>query len=322
MSTATSSGTPRVGILQSVDYLRHYSKRRHPENPDRLKACSQGLRGAGIFHHLTEISPRRAELDDLQMVHAYEHCVYLRELAESGGGMVDADTYVCDASYEVACMAAGGVMAVVDALAGREVSRAMAMLRPPGHHASAGQAMGFCLFNNVALAARYAQIQRGFGKVLIVDWDAHHGNGTQEIFWKDPTVGYFSVHQYPFYPGTGAAGETGEGPGEGFTVNVPLLAGSGDEQFMAAFEEGLVPLWKRLNPDLVLVSAGFDAHVRDPLAGLNVTSRGFGRLARFVLGQAGEVPVAFALEGGYDLQALSESIAEMAKACLEIPSHD
>jgi acetoin utilization deacetylase AcuC-like enzyme len=312
--------TQASGLLYSSEYLRHYSKQRHPENPERLKAIVQALKGSGLAKEFQTIYPRRATLDDLQLVHTSEHCAFVRETSENGGGMADPDTYIGEGSFEVACHAAGGLFAAVDAMGRGEVQRVLALARPPGHHATPSRAMGFCLFNNVALAARYAQ-RKGFKKILIVDWDVHHGNGTQEIFYEDPTVGYFSVHQFPFYPGSGARDEAGRGAGEGYTANVPLLAGCGDAEYLAALADDLPPLWERVDPAMVFVSAGFDAHVRDPLAGMRVTTEGFGRMASMVLRRAGEIPVLFTLEGGYDLNALGESVVAVANAILgESPS--
>lgn len=306
----------RAGLIYSPEYLRHYSRTKHPENPDRVKSIVAALKEANLVKAFDTVHPRRAEMEDLQLVHTYEHCVYVRELAASGGGMADADTYVNESSFEAACYAAGGMFAAVDAMKRGEIRRALALVRPPGHHATANRAMGFCLFNNAALAARYAQ-QRGYHKVLIADWDVHHGNGTQEIFYDDPSVGYFSVHQFPFFPGTGSRDETGRGAGEGFTVNVPLLSGCGDAEFLTALADDLMGLWNKLNPDLVVVSAGFDAHVRDPLAGMRVTTEGYAKMTELILRRAENRPVLFTLEGGYDLTALGESVTAVAHAIVE-----
>ena len=221
------------------------------------------------------------------------------------------DTPICEASYAVATEAAGGVLAAIDAVMAGEVRNAFCAVRPPGHHATTDKAMGFCLLNNVAIAARYIQKQKKLPKVLIVDWDVHHGNGTQDIFYEDPRVFYFSVHRYPFYPGTGGADQQGAGEGQGLTLNVPLPAGSGDRDFEQAFTEKLVPAARQFRPDFVLISAGFDAHQNDPLGGMRVTAEGYGKLTRIVKQIAEENchgRLVSVLEGGYNLDGLAASV--------------
>jgi acetoin utilization deacetylase AcuC-like enzyme len=243
-------------------------------------------------------------------VHTPEHIALVRMTAEHGGGMIDADTYVTPDSYAVARRAVGSTVHIVDHLMRGPAKRGMSLLRPPGHHATASQPMGFCLFNNVAVAARAANV-----RTLILDWDVHHGNGTQDIFYSDATVGYFSVHQSPLYPGSGSRAETGEGAGLGYTLNCPTHAGSGDNEWLAAVDEALGAFYDRVAPQLVIVSAGFDAHARDPLASCEVTTAGYAQCAAKVLERAGATPVLFALEGGYDTAALSESVVAVARAC-------
>ena len=223
---------------------------------------------------------------------------------------IDPDTYVTESSVDAARLAAGSLVALVDGLVDGPVPRGVALLRPPGHHARPGQAMGFCLLNNVAVAAAHARA-RGLGKVAVVDWDVHHGNGTQEAFWRDPSVLYISTHQHPFYPGTGAAADRGEGEGTGFTVNVPLAAGGGDAVYASAFERVVLPVLEAYAPDLVLVSAGFDASLRDPLAQMEVSSGAFGWMARGLARLADATAkgrIALVLEGGYDLMALEAGL--------------
>jgi acetoin utilization deacetylase AcuC-like enzyme len=252
------------------------------------------------------------------MVHSPEHITALRELWAKGERFAGSpDTPVCESSYEVALMAAGGVLAAVDAVMAGKVRNAFCAVRPPGHHATRNKAMGFCLLNNVAIAARYVQKKYKLPKVLIVDWDVHHGNGTQDIFYEDPSVLYFSVHQYPFYPGSGRADERGAGQGTGRTLNVPLSAGSGDAELERAFLEKLLPAARQFQPNFVLVSAGFDAHEDDPLGGLRVTTEQFKRLTEIVRQIAAEHSrgrLVSVLEGGYDLEGLAASVETHVRA--------
>jgi acetoin utilization deacetylase AcuC-like enzyme len=249
-------------------------------------------------------------MDDLARVH---DPAYLESLDELRGqsGHIDSDTYVAPRSVEAAHFAAGGAVSLVDKLIDSDVPRGVALLRPPGHHARPGQAMGFCLINNIAVAAAHA-VARGLERVLVVDWDVHHGNGTQEMFWRSPNVLYMSLHQFPFYPGTGAAGETGEGDGRGFTLNVPLSGGSGDDVYRAAFDQALLPVAAEFAPELVLVSAGFDASIRDPLAQMRLGSSAFGWMGqalRRVADTSAKGRIALVLEGGYDLVGLESGLA-------------
>jgi acetoin utilization deacetylase AcuC-like enzyme len=252
----------------------------HPESPRRLRVL---LDAVGAW---TDAVPATAE--QIERCHTREHVSVVRELA--GPGWLDGDTPVSETSYEAALLAAGGAIQAA-------ASGGFALVRPPGHHALADRAMGFCLFNNAAVAARAAQAELGLGRVAIVDWDVHHGNGTQAIFWDDPTVLYVSLHEWPFYPGTGAPGEGNE-----TTVNVPLRAGSGNEEYLRAFEEVVEPAVRGFEPDLLIVSAGFDAHADDPLASMQMTGHGFRQLARRCRGLAPRV--AAVLEGGYNLDTL------------------
>jgi acetoin utilization deacetylase AcuC-like enzyme len=250
---------------------------------------------------------------ELSVVHAVHSAPYVEGIAEvcaAGGGPLDIDTIVSEGSYRAALHAAGGAAALVDALLGGDGPRFGASLhRPPGHHALPARAMGFCLFNNVAVAARRALDRWDAERVLILDWDVHHGNGTNDIFHRDPDVLYVSIHEAPLYPGTGPAGDAGSGPGEGYTVNLPVPAGSGDAAWCSLVDHVVVALGLEYRPGLVLISAGFDAHVRDPLAGCRVTREGYAQMAASMRGLADEldVPVGVVLEGGYDLEALAES---------------
>ncbi len=309
-----------AAVVTDPAYLTHATGPHHPERPERLRAIEAVLRRSGLWERVAQRAPEPADEEYLGGIHTRAYIALVREVAGSGGGALDADTPVSPASYDVARLAAGGARTAVDAVVRGEAGVAMALVRPPGHHAEPGRGMGFCLFNNVALAARYARDVHGTGRVLILDWDVHHGNGTQEAFYRDPTVVLCSIHQEHWYPGTGAMDEMGAGPGEGATVNIPLPAGIGDGGYAHIWEEVVLPLVRAVAPGLVLVSAGYDAHHADPLAGMRVTARGFGRLARLLRDAVGTTPVAAALEGGYDLNGLAYSVAATLEALSGIPA--
>ena len=301
-----------TGFVYDDIYLRHKTSSGHPERPERLEAIVTRLQTAGLLETLTRIKPRSAEEKWLTAVHSAEHIATLRELHAEGNRYAGTrDTPISESSYEVAIQAAGGVLAAVDSVMKGDVQNAFCAVRPPGHHATRDKAMGFCLLNNVVIAARYVQKKHNLPKVLIVDWDVHHGNGTQDIFYEDPSVFYFSVHQYPFYPGTGSADERGAGEGKGQTLNVPLSAGSGDREFRQTLSSKLLPAAREFQPDFVLVSAGFDAHEDDPLGQMRVTTEGFAELTRIVKQIADEQcqgRLVSVLEGGYDLEGLATSV--------------
>ncbi len=251
--------------------------------------------------------------EQIQYVHADGYIKKVEAMCKGGGGMLNPDTPVCKDTYEIALLSAGGVTKAVDEVmlkADNGVRNAFALIRPPGHHATSNKGMGFCIFNNIAIAAEHLKRKYDVKRILIVDWDVHHGNGTQEVFFDDPSVLYFSTHQYPHYPGTGWIDEVGKGEGEGFTVNVPLPAGTDDAGYLYALRNILVPIAMGFSPEFVLVSAGFDAHVDDPLASMNVTSPGFGLFTDVIKEIAEENSkgrIVMALEGGYNLNALAES---------------
>ena len=297
-----------VLLVRDATHVRHRGPPGHPERPERVLAIDAALDDAGL--PFVEIDPRSCTDAELAAVHTPRHIELVRGVASMGGGSIDADTYVTPASYEVARRAAGSTVELTTRLLAGEARRGLAVLRPPGHHATANQPMGFCLFNNVAIAARAAK-----KRTLIIDWDVHHGNGTQDIFYSDPAVGYFSVHEWPLYPGTGARDERGAGEGTGATLNHPVRAGSGDAEFLAAIDEAVGDFYRRIAPELVIVSAGFDAHTRDPLASCEVSTAGYAAMAERILARAGATPVAFVLEGGYDTLALGESVVAVARAC-------
>ncbi len=285
----------------------------------------QRLRESGVLSRLVALEPAPASDAQITAVHTPEHLARIQKLVSRGGGHLDPDTYTNSRSLDAARLAAGAVVRGVDVVMAREVDNAFALVRPPGHHATRDRAMGFCLLNNVAIAAQHALDAHHLERVLIVDYDVHHGNGTQDIFYRTPRVLYFSTHQYPYYPGTGNWDEIGEGAGAGFTVNVPLPPGVGDVGYQRTFDNLLFPLAERYRPQLVLVSVGFDAHWRDPLAMENLSIAGYVSLARTLAEIAREMcdgRLVFVLEGGYDLDALSEGVIATTRVLLgdrEIP---
>ncbi|MCL7412506.1 MAG: histone deacetylase [ANME-2 cluster archaeon] len=305
----------QVGIVYSKDYLEHNTGM-HPENAGRLRAIMKGLSDAGLIDLLHPVKPVHASDEQLQLVHTSGHIRIVKDFSSKGIAL-DGDTLTSIRSYEVALLAAGGVLSAVDAVMDG-MDSVFALVRPPGHHAEPDRSMGFCLFNNVAIAARYAQ-QRGLGKVLIVDWDVHHGNGTQKAFYDDRSVLYFSIHQYPHFPGTGRVDEIGVGKGRGYTVNVPLPRGANDADYLYVFNKVLLPAARTFRPDIILVSAGVDGHRYDPLAGMDLTSAGFGQMTGVVRSLAEELcggKLVLALEGGYDYGALSDSVVMIFRALL------
>ena len=295
-------------------YLRHPSSLAHdtgahPERPDRIRALEGALEARDWLGWEVREAPAATE-EQLLRVHPRSHLEHLRGACERGEP-IDLDTPVVPASWEAALRAAGGACALADALVGGEAPTGFAALRPPGHHAEPDRAMGFCLLSNVAIAARHALAAPGVERVLVLDWDVHHGNGTQAAFYDSPDVLFVSLHRWPFYPGTGAADEAGSGAGEGYTVNVPLPGGSGEVEWLDAFEHVALPAAREYRPDLILISAGFDAHRDDPLGGCLLDTASYGRMAGEVAALADGlgVPAGAVLEGGYDPAALAASAA-------------
>ncbi len=297
-------------LLEDPRFSLHRSSSYHPERPERLDAARAALatlERSGLS--FARIEPRAATDEEIERVHAPHFVTWLRSLSGERT-YIDADTYTAPESVAVAQLAAGGTVAMVDALIDGPTKQGIALVRPPGHHARPDRAMGFCLLNNVAIAAAHARA-RGMSRIAIVDWDVHHGNGSQDAFFRDPSVLYLSTHQFPFYPGTGAVREVGAGEGTGYTVNVPLAAGGGDGVFRAAFERVILPVLEDYAPELILVSAGFDAAARDPLAEMMLSAEAFGWMARALRGAAdrsAQGRVALVLEGGYDLVALESGL--------------
>jgi len=314
-----------VLLLYHPDCLLHVPPRPHPEKPERLQAVRDALERAELWDRLPREEPEPAPWELLEAVHTRGYLEQLRRASRDPGVWLDPDTYAVAGSWRAATAAAGAAVRAVEAVVRGQASAAFALVRPPGHHAGPGRAMGFCLVNHVAVAARYAREQLGVGRVMVVDWDVHHGNGTQEVFYRDGGVLFASLHQENWYPGTGSVEETGEGEGEGLTVNVPLPPGVGDEGYRTVFEELVLPLGDAWNPELVLVSAGFDAHHTDPLGRMQLTEAGFGRLAALLREAAGRWcggRVAVVLEGGYDLRGLARSVEATVRALagLEVPA--
>lgn len=311
----------KTGLVYHPSYLEHDMGFGHPESPNRLRAIMARLEESGTAAELTRIDPRKADDEWITQVHTPSYVAALnRQAPVSGRASLDPDTSMSPGSLNAAYLAAGGALAAVDAIVTRQVDHAFCAVRPPGHHAEASRAMGFCLFNNVAIAARYVQKKYGLKRVLIVDWDVHHGNGTQHTFEDDPSVLFFSTHQYPHYPGTGRASEKGKGAGEGFTINVPMEAGEGDEEYREIFRKCLVPAADDFKPDFVIVSAGFDAHRDDPLASMRLTEAGYADLTEVVAGIArrhAKGRILSSLEGGYDLSALAASVDAHIKALMQ-----
>jgi acetoin utilization deacetylase AcuC-like enzyme len=297
-----------TGIVYHSDYLRHDTGVGHPERADRLTSIIDLLEKEEVLERLRKILPMRA-YKEVEYVHERGYIDHVRSTCERGGWL-DMDTPVCKDSYEIAFLAAGGLISAVDAVMD-EMKNAFATIRPPGHHASSNKGAGFCIFNNIAIAASHLEKRYELNRILIIDWDVHHGNGTEETFYADPSVLYFSTHQSPYYPGTGRVNDVGTGEGKGYNVNVPLPAGTGDLGYLYVLENILMPIALDFRPEFVLVSFGSDTHHADPLANMNVTSNGFGsftRLASDIAEKTCDGRLVIALEGGYDLRALAYSV--------------
>ncbi|HEY6065709.1 MAG TPA: histone deacetylase [Thermoanaerobaculia bacterium] len=303
-----------TGLVYDDAFLLHRAPYEHPEHPGRLSAIWTRLSADGLVDRCRRVPAREATRDELTLAHTPEHVDRVEATAARAFAQLDPDTYTSRDSARAAKLAAGGLVDLVDQVARGDLSNGFALLRPPGHHAEADRAMGFCLYNNVAVATRAAQ-RSGATRIAIVDWDLHHGNGTQHLFEDDADVLYFSTHQYPFYPGTGAVREVGRGNGRGRTVNVAWPPGMGDAEYLAAFDRVLSPIAREFGPELVLVSCGFDAAAGDPLGGMRLSAAGYAAMTERVRSLAGG-RVVLALEGGYNLDAISAAAAACTSVLL------
>jgi acetoin utilization deacetylase AcuC-like enzyme len=322
-----------IGFCTSPDFLRHRTPLDHPERPDRIRAIFQAVRAAGLVDSpdplsnvsedlgafapagfkLRELQPAPAGLDSILAVHPQSHIDRVRDACRNSIPLDGGETPVCPESFDIALLSAGAILTCCDAVVSGEVRRAFAAVRPPGHHAEPNIAMGFCLFSNIAIAARYLQRRHGVGKIAIVDFDVHHGNGTQAVFESDGSVMFISLHQHPgtCYPGTGFEGETGSGPGSGLIVNIPMPPGSHDADYMQEMDHNVLPHLDQFKPEFLLLSAGFDAHRDDPLASICLTEDGFARITQDLVAVANTYchgRIVSALEGGYHLRATTQSL--------------
>lgn len=311
----------RTGLVYHPDFLNHEMSAGHPESPDRLRAIIARLQTTGLLERLTRIEPTPAPEKWISEVHSPTYLRHLKSKAPTTGRVpLDPDTAMSPGTLSAAFLAVGATFAAADAIMAGQIHNAFCAVRPPGHHAEHDRAMGFCFFNNVAIVTRYLQRHHGIGRVLIVDWDVHHGNGTQHSFYQDPTVLFFSTHQFPHYPGTGRASERGEGAAEGLTINVPMVQGQGDAEYREMFERILVPAADQFKPEFVVISAGFDAHRDDPLASMDLTEEGYATLTRIVTDIAqrhSHGRVLSSLEGGYNLEALGASVERHVRGLMD-----
>ena len=300
----------KTGYVSDPLYLRHETEP-HPENPGRLTAIQNRLESSEFYNNLIPIQPRKATPEQISLVHDTSYVASVEKSCANEVRNLDADTVISLNSYNAALLSAGAGLTAIDKLIDGNIQNAFCAVRPPGHHAEKDHAMGFCLFNNVGIASRYAQTVKGLNKIFIFDWDVHHGNGTQHSFYSDSSIYYSSTHQYPFYPGTGAEQETGTGDGLGTTLNLPMDAYSGDDDYLSAIEHKLIPEIQHYKPDLIIISAGFDAHHNDPLGQIELTTECFGKMTKLLMEVAADVcdgRLLSMLEGGYDYDALSSSV--------------
>ncbi|OHD68987.1 MAG: histone deacetylase [Spirochaetes bacterium RBG_16_49_21] len=299
-------------------FLKHKTGWGHPEKPERLEAINSAIASASFYKDLVKVGPVVPDMKYLEMIHSPSYIQRVKKEIKSGVSYLDSmDTAVCGESYEVALMAVGGSLNMCDTVMKGAAANGFCAVRPPGHHAEKDYAAGFCIFNNIAIAAKYLQSRCGIKRIAVVDWDVHHGNGTQHSFERDSSVLYISLHQFPHYPGTGSAEETGAGKGAGYTMNIPMHAGSGDEEYLTAFQNRIIPSLEKFKPEIILISAGFDGHKSDPLSSIRLSSDAYAEFTNMLMAIAGRHGtgriIAF-LEGGYNLSALSESVLAMMEA--------
>ena len=300
-------------VIYDDIYLKHDTGPNHPENATRIINTIEHLRSANFWQKLDIKKPRAATEEEVSAVHSTSQIEQVAEIARSGGGYLDPDTYVSPDSYEAALNAAGAPLTAIDLIMDKKADNAFCLVRPPGHHATPEKGMGFCLFNNVAIAAKYIQSRYSLDRIVIIDWDVHHGNGTQDAFYDDPSVMYFSMHRYPFYPGTGAEEETGKDSGSGFTINIPLSYNTEPQEYLKFFEDILEKRIKPFKPQFILISSGFDAYRLDPISGLSLEASDYNKLTKLTQNVAKDCcdgRIVSCLEGGYHLLDLPKCIEE------------
>jgi acetoin utilization deacetylase AcuC-like enzyme len=297
-----------TGFVYHPGFLNHDPGPGHPESRERLIAVMDYLEQRHWFKALQQFTPKPADREWIELIHSSEYIERVKATCRSGAAFLDStDVGICELSYDTALLAAGAPLALADEIIAHHINNGFALIRPPGHHAESNMALGFCLFNNIAILARYLQRQHGLSRIVIMDWDVHHGNGTQHSFFEDPSVFYISTHQYPYYPGTGAGSETGSGPGKGATLNCPMPAHSTDQDYTLVFQDRIIPAIQSYNPEIILISAGFDAHIDDPLAQIDLSTGFFGWMTDRLMELADQYcggRIISVLEGGYNLQAL------------------
>jgi acetoin utilization deacetylase AcuC-like enzyme len=310
----------KTGIVEDKRYLLHSAGFSHPESPERLAGIYEMLDNPSMAGKFTQIKPREATHKEIETIHSPSYVEFIASTAGERSVFLDPDTATSPQTYEIAKLAVGGVCNAIDSVIEGKVDNAFAFVRPPGHHAEKDTAAGFCVFNNIAIGAMHAILKHHLKRVLIVDWDLHHGNGTQHSFYSDPRILYFSTHQYPYYPGTGSLQEIGQGKAEGYTINVPLRGGVGDASFVKIFRKVLQPVALEFKPELVLLSAGFDTYFQDPLGGMRVTPEGFSAMARILLNIADaccQGRLVAVLEGGYHVAGLTKSVKAVLEEMLD-----
>ena len=311
----------RTGLINDVRFLDHDTSPGHPECRERITESIDYLQAQTWFNDLIKIESKKADPELISDIHDYAYIRHAEEVCLSGQNHLDSmDVSVCTESYDIALLAAGSAIQLADKVINKTIDNGFALIRPPGHHAENAMALGFCLFNNIAVLARYLQNTHGLENIAIIDWDVHHGNGTQHLFEEDPSVLYISTHQYPFYPGTGHYSETGIGEGAGATLNCPMPAGATDEIYQEAFSQIILPKIDEFKPDIILISAGFDAHHADPLANINLSTESFGWMTERIMEKAAQYSdnrIISLLEGGYNLDALPKCIGKHLQVLLQ-----